>query len=203
VRKLAALGIAFLLLAPFVIGYVYLKPEDIKFREGGVQRLNEYFYDPRVQTFRQDSWVYLEPPQAPIFATGQPPYYPRGTVRVQSQRSPYYPASSIHLKVKDLRPSDYDNTYYQAWMYDPESGYHLSLGIFDTIGGGVGALEFTSQHYFDAYDFVVITREPRNDQDPSPSNDVALIGKFVKQQYYVPSPILGEKQQTGYSYERQ
>lgn len=202
-RKLAALGIAFLLLAPFVIGYVYLKPEDIKFREGGPQRLNEYFYDPRVQTFKQDIWVYLAPPEPPIFATGQPPFYPRGTARLQSMRSPYYPAGTIYLKVKDLRPSDYDSTYYQVWLLDSESGYYLNLGMFDTIGGGVGAMELSVQNYFDAYDFVVITREPRNDQDPRPSQDVALIGKITKQQYYVPSPILGEKQLMGYTYERQ
>ncbi len=202
-RKLVALGIAFLLLAPFVIGYVYVKPEDIRFREGGVQRLNEYFYDPRVQTFKQDIWVYLEPPEPPIFATGQPPYFPRGTARVQGERSPYYPTGSILLKVKELRPSDYDNTVYQAWLQDTESGYSLSLGIFDTIGGGAGSLVFHMQKYFDPFDFVVVTREPRDDKDPRPSDDVVLIGKITKQEYYVPSPILGEKQMAGYSYERQ
>ncbi len=202
-RKLAALGIAFLLLAPLVIGYVYVKPEDIKFREGGVQRFNEYFYDPRVQTFKQDIWVYLEPPEPPIFATGQPPYYPRGTVRLQSQRSPYIPYGNILLKVKDLRPSEYDNSIYHAWLYDSESGYSLSLGVFDTIGGGVGSMQFNMKKYFDPFDFVVVTREPRDDQDPRPSQDVVLIGKITKQQYYVPSPILGEKQMAGYSYERQ
>ncbi len=202
-KKLAALGLAFLLLAPLVIGYVYIKPEDIKFREGGVQRFNEYFYDPRVQTFKQDTWVYLEPPEPPVFATGQPQYYPRGTARVQSQRSPYIPHGNILLKVKDLRPSDYDNSYYQAWLLDAESGYYLNLGVFDTIGGGVASMQFNMQKYFDPFDFVVVTREPRDDEDPRPSDDVVLIGNFVKKDYYVPSPILGEKQMAGYSYERQ
>jgi hypothetical protein len=202
-KKLLMLGLLFLLVMPVVFGYIYIKPADIKFREGGPQRYNEYFYDPRVQTFRIDTWVYLVPPQPPIFATGQPAIYPRGTVKVKSTRSPYQPVGSIMLKVKDLRPSEMDNTYYQAWLFDSESGQYLNLGLFDTVQGGVGVLETNLLTYFDPYDFVIVTREPRSDEDPRPSNDQVLIGKITKQNYFVPTPILGEKQLMGYSYERQ
>jgi hypothetical protein len=203
-RKLFALCLLFLMVMPVVLGYIYMKPEDIKFREGGPQRYNEYFYDPRVQTFRIDTWVYLTPPNPPIYATGQPAIYPRGTVRLQSRRSPYIPFGAVTLNVKDLRPSEMDNTYYQAWLYDSVSGQYLNLGLFETIGGGVGEIEMPQMtNYFDPYEMVVVTREPRDDKDPRPSTDVVLMGKIMKQSYFVPSPILGEKQQTGYSYERQ
>jgi hypothetical protein len=202
-KKLLMLGLLFLLVMPVVFGYVYIKPADIKFRAGGPQRYNEYFYDPRVQTFRIDTWVYLVPPQPPIFATGQPPFYQRGTVKVKSTRSPYQPVGSIMLQVKDLRASEMDNTYYQAWLFDSESGQYLNLGLFDTGQGGVGTLETNLLTYFDPYDFVIVTREPRSDEDPRPSNDQVLIGKITKQNYFVPDPILGEKQMMGYSYQRQ
>ena len=201
-RRLAVLGIVLLLVVPVVFGYVYLKPEDIKFREGGPERYNPYFYDPRVQTFKIDTWVYLVPPEPPIFATGQPAIYQRGTARIESMRSPYYPRGSVHLKVKDLRPTDNDNSYYQAWLLDSDSGQYLNLGLFEAIGGGVGELEFESTHYYDPYDMVVVTREPKGDTDPSPSSDVALIGSIVKQGYYVP-PELATKKMYGYTYERQ
>ncbi|MEM4247300.1 MAG: anti-sigma factor [Candidatus Woesearchaeota archaeon] len=201
-KKAIVIAMLFLLVIPLSLGYVYLKPEDIRFRTGGVERFNPYFYDPRVQTFKQDVWVYLTPPEPPIFATGQPAIYPRATARVQSVRSPYLPNAYVTIKTKDLRPSEYDNTYYQAWLLDTDTGYSLNLGLFDTVGGGVGTLDFRSKHYLDPYDFVVITREPRDDKDPKPSTDVVLMGRIVWQKYYVPS-LLGEKEQTGYSYERQ
>jgi len=201
-KKPAVIIMLFLLLVPVSLGYVYLKPEDIRFRAGGPQRYNPYFYDPRVQTFKQDVWVYLTPPKPPVSASGQPATYPRGTARVQSTRSPYLPNAYVTIKVKDLRPSEYDNTYYQAWLLDSDTGYSLNLGLFDTIGGGVGSMSFMSTNYLDPYDFVVITREPRDDKDLRPSTDVVLMGKIVWQKYYVPS-LLGEKEQMGYSYERQ
>ncbi len=201
-RRLSVFGILFLLVIPVVLGYVYIKPDDIKFRSGGVERFNPYFYDPRVQTFKLDTWVYLVAPEPPIFATGQPAIYPRGTARVQSTRSPYYPKGSVKVKVKDLRPTDNDNSLYQAWLLHSESGQYLNLGLFEALGGGVGELEFESTHYYDPYDFVVITREPRGDTDPNPSSDVVLIGSIVKQDYYVPSELV-TKQMYGYTYERQ
>jgi hypothetical protein len=200
--KLLPFLLAALLIAPVVFSEVYMKPEDIKFREGGVQRFNPYFYDPRVQTFKQNVWVYLEAPQPPIWATGQPAIYPRATARLQSIKSPYQPSGSVMLQTKDLRPSSFDNTWYQLWLYDVESDYYLNLGLFDAIEGGVGTLEFTSNHYFDPYDMVVVTREKRDDNDPRPSTDIVLLGKIVWQSYYVP-PLLKEKAEMGYSYERQ
>jgi hypothetical protein len=200
--KFAPLLLAALLIAPVVFSEVYMKPEDIRFRAGGVERLNPYAYDPRVQTFKQNVWVYLEPPQPPIWATGQPAIYPRATLRLQSIKSPYMPSGSAMLQTKDLRPSSFDNTWYQLWLYDTESDYYLNLGLFDAMEGGVGTLEFQSNHYFDPYDMVVITREKRDDNDPRPSTDIALLGRIVWQEYYVPA-VLKQKEEMGYNYERQ
>ena len=199
-HKLASLLLIALLVAPAVLGAVYVKPEDIRFREGGVQRFNEYAYDPRIQYKKTDIWVYLTPPQPPIFARGYPPFYPRGTARVTSVRSALEPVMKVDLNVKELRPSWEDNTYYQAWLYDVETGSSFNLGLFEAYGGGVASLEYWSAHYVDAYDYILVTREPRYDIDPRPSNDEVLIGKLVQRQFFEPLPLLGEREQYGYTY---
>ncbi len=197
-KKLMTLALLFLLTIPAAIAA--LKPEDIKFREGGPQRYNEYFYDPRVQDKKFDVNVHLTPVEAPVFARGYPHYYPRGTAWVQSVRSQYNSHGAVTVSVKDLRPSYYDNTHYQAWLYDADSGYTLNLGKFEAVGGGVAEMKFRGSYYFDAYDYVLITREPRDDTDPRPSNDEVLIGKILFRKLYEPLPLLGERAQYGYSY---
>lgn len=199
-NKLVAIALAVTLILPTVAALVYVKPEDIRFRPGGVQRFNEYFYDPRIQYKKLVTTVYLTPPQPPVFARGYPPFYPRGTARLQSVRSAYKPTGEVLIDVKDLRPSYQDNSYYQAWLYDAESGYALNLGQFETYGGGVGSMEYNGNHYFDAYDYVLITREPKDDIDPRPSNDEVLIGKIQQRQYYEPTPLLGARASYGYTY---
>jgi hypothetical protein len=200
VNKLAALALVFLLVTPAVMAAIYVKPQDIRFREGGVNRLSEYLYDPRIQYKKLDTWVYLNPPQPPIFARGYPPYYPRGTARIESTRSAYKPAGNVILTVKDLRPSTDDNTLYQVWLYDSDSGYMLSLGQFEALGGGVGDLHYIGTQYYDAYEYIIVTREPRNDPDPRPSNDEVLVGKIEQKRYYEPQPVLGARASYGYAY---
>jgi len=199
-NKFVALALLALLVAPSVLAAVYVKPEDIKFRAGGVHRFNEYFYDPRVQDKKFDVRVYLTPPNPPVFARGYPPFYPRGSAWIQSVRTQYKPHGAVTVSVKELRPSYNDNTVYQAWLYDADSGYALSLGQFETIGGGVADLKFRGSFYFDAYDYVLVTREPNDDIDPRPSDDEVLIGKISFRALYEPMPLLGERAQYGYSY---
>jgi hypothetical protein len=199
-NKLVALALAMLLVVPSVLGAIYVKPEDIRFREGGVHRFNEYLYDPRVQDKTLDQFVYLTPPKPPVFARGYPHYYPRGTAKVQSLRSQYKPIGHVVLQVKDLRPSIYDNSVYQAWLYDADSGYLLNLGQFLVEEGNNARVHYSSTHYFDAYDFVLVTREPYNDPDPRPSNDEVLIGRIAQKKLYEPEPLLGERASYGYSY---
>lgn len=199
-KKIMLFSMVFLLVMPLVISEVYMKPDDIKFREGGVSRFNEYSYDPRIQYKKLETWVYLTPPEPPVFAKGFPPYYPKGTAKLLSVRSAYEPSGQAIISVKDLRPSGQDHTYYQAWLYDADSGYHLNLGLFEAFPGGIGSIEYFGAQYFDEYDFVMITREPRFDMDPRPSGDIALVGKIQQKQYYEPLPLLGARESYGYTY---
>ncbi len=199
-RKLPCLLLLALLAVPMVLSEVYVKPDDIRFRAGGVQRFNEYFYDPRVQSIKDERTVYLTPVTPPVFARGYPAYYPRGTVKITSTRSQYKPIARIVVQVKDLRPSWYDRTVYEAWLYDSETGHTLGLGKFLVEEGNNARFHYTSQHYLDAYDFVLITREKEDDMDPRPSNEEVLIGKLTQKEYYEPKPLLGERAQYGYSY---
>jgi hypothetical protein len=198
--RLVCIGLLVLLVMPSVLAAVYVKPEDIKFREGGVHRLSEYLYDPRIQYKKLETWIHLTPPQAPIFARGYPHYYPRGTARIQSVRSAYKPSGRVHIQVKDLRTSYYDNSVYQAWLYDSDSGYSFNLGRFEAREGNNAEMSYSGSHYFDAYDFVMITRERKDDIDPRPSSDEVLIGRMVQKDFYEPLPLLGEREQSGYTY---
>jgi hypothetical protein len=200
-NKLLALALAVLLVVPVLAhALVYVKPEDIRFRAGGVERFNEYFYDPRVQSKKTEITVYLTPPQQPVFARGYPHYFPRGTAKVHSVRTQYSPQARVNIQVKDVRTSSFDNTVYQAWLYDSDTGYSLSLGQFQAIEGNNAEMTASGSFYIDAYDYVLVTRELKDDIDPRPSNDEVLVGKIVQKQLYEPTPQLGEKAQYGYSY---
>jgi hypothetical protein len=200
-RKLFTLLLALLLVVP-IVSPAYLQPEDIKFRAGGPQRYNEYFYDPRVQTQKYDVTVHMTPQEAPIFARGYPAYYPRGTARVQTVRSPYKSSSSVHIQTKDLRPSWQDSTFYQGWLYNSKSGATLNMGQFEAINGGVGELIYSGTADLFPYDTVFISREPRPDADPRPSDDIVLNGQidYGAYQYYAPTPILSKYGQYGRTY---
>jgi hypothetical protein len=197
-RKVIFLFFALLLVIPAVSAGII--SDEYKTRSEGVARLNDYAFDPRIVYKKLDVWVYLTPPQPPTFARGYPPYYPRGAAKVQSVRSAYKPTGEVLLAAKDLRPSWQDNTYYQAWLYDLSTGAYLNLGQFEANQGGYGDLRYTGQHYFDAYDYLIVTREKRNDPDPRPSNDEVLQGMIVQKQFYEPKPVLGSRSIYGYTY---
>ena len=200
-NKFIALALAILLTLPIVFSEVYIKPSDIEFRQGGVSRLNQWFYDPRVQPTKMDMWMQLRPPSPPIFARGYPPYYPRGTAWIQSTRSAYKPIGAITIQTKDLRSSYNDNTYYEGWLYDVDTGYSLSLGKFQTVMGGVAEHKFRGSFYFNAYEYLLVTREPADDMDPRPSDDEVLIGTIRKPEYFEPTE-LGTQGLYGRSYVR-
>jgi hypothetical protein len=171
-----------------------MTPKDIEKQYGGVERISNY--DPRVRYKKLDVNVNLRPMEPVVFARGFPPYFPRGNARVESVRSAFIPTGNVIIKVKDLQPSWIGNTYYQAWLYDKESGYTLNLGIFEALSGGVGILQYRAAHYFDHYDEVWISQEPAYDLDPTP-NKIVLRGIISQNNYHEPDPA-GRKAQYGY-----
>jgi len=110
-------------------------------------------YDPRVAGstgyVRVQETVYLEPLDGPASIRGYAPYAPRGTARFLSSRSIYYPRSQVNVKVKDVPVSYVDGTAYEAWLYDEDSGYYLSLGIFRAKQGGVGIVQYSVENYIE------------------------------------------------------
>lgn len=195
--------LAMILLASFAFAAEYKSPypyggssiyTDVG--RSGPQRITNY--DVRVQDYQIDYMSSLVPIEAvnQSFFTKYRPFYPRGSARIESRRSRYYPRAVVKLSTKDLEPSYKRNSVYEAWLYDADTGYRLSLGIFKGMMGGVGILDYRSNNYLDQYDFVVLTEEPYPDPDPLPG-EIVLIGPIMKTREYV-RPFSLTQQQYGY-----
>lgn len=128
---------------------------------------------------------------------GFPPYAPRGTARVYSSQSRAYASGEVSISTKDIAPSDRDNTVYEAWLFDSKTGYRTSMGVFKAIFGGVGVLTYRVQTYLDGYDYIIITKEPANDQDPRPSDEIVLLGPITVPSQYT-RPFTYTQSQYGY-----
>ena len=116
-----------------------------------------------------DYFIELESP----FVTYQAP---RGSARITSASTYYMPRSRVALKTSRLLPSrGFD---YQAWLVDRDTDTWMNAGKFKTTISGIGSLNFRINHYLDAYDELVVTKEPK-DRDPSPSREVVLVGQLV------------------------
>ena len=137
-------------------------------------------YDQRVQPPREiKRTVFLEPPGGtqPL-VRGFPHFAPRGNALIYSSMARAYALGQVVLKTKDIEPSYKDNTYYEGWLFDADTGYRTSLGVFTATFGGNGLLQYNVQDYLDGYDFIIVTKEPKNDPDPAPSAEVVLIGEI-------------------------
>ncbi|MBW3002348.1 hypothetical protein KY338_04255 [Candidatus Woesearchaeota archaeon] len=167
---------------------------------GGIDRVTNL--DVRAQQrsipYRIDQTVYLAPPGGwEEYERGYPPYAPRGTARIYSSQSRSNAVGEVIISTKDIAPSYNDNTVYEAWLYSSSTGYRTSLGVFKAIFGGVGALTYKITTYLDGYDYVIITKEPKNDNDPRPSDDIVLIGEIQAPAQYV-RPFTYTQSQYGY-----
>jgi len=196
--------LAMILLASFAFAAEYKSPypyggssiyTDVG--RSGPQRITNY--DVRVQEYSIDymsSMLPIEGADNETFFKKYYPFYPRGSARIESRRSRYYPRAVVKISTKDLEPSYKRNSVYEAWLYDADTGYRLSLGIFKAAMGGVGVLDYKSNNYLDQYDYVVITEEPYPDPDPLPG-EIVLIGPIQKTREYV-RPFTTAQQDYGY-----
>ena len=195
--------LAMILLASFAFAADYTSPypyggssiyTDVG--RSGPQRISNF--DVRVQDYKVDYMSSLLPLEAvnQSFFTKYRQFYPRGSARIESRRSRYYPRAVVKVSTKDVEPSYKRNSVYETWLYDEETGYRLSLGIFKAAMGGVGVLDYKSNNYLDQYDYVVITEEPYPDPDPLPG-EIVLIGPIQKTREYV-RPFTTAQQDYGY-----
>ena len=170
--------------------------------ERGIERVTNF--DPRIQSFY--SWndvVSLEPPgAATVSVDGYNAHrQPRGSAYISTTRAynPPTATGSISIKVKELDISQNYDTFFEAWLVDDETGYWLSLGLFNTDHFGNGILNtFLPErqrlyHNLDAYDAVIVTREPYPDVDPRPTDDVVLYGRIEKREFLESLPTVQQK----------
>ena len=153
--------------------------------------------------------MYLDPPSAkPILARGyNNERQARGTARVSSnqQYAQNAPQAGATIKVRNIKPTYNLDEMYEGWLVDEDSGYWLSLGVFNTDHFGNGRLNAATApigtmpekqklfHALDLYDAVAVTLEPYPDNDPRPSKEVALYGKIDKPEFVVPSATTQQK----------
>ncbi|MBN1644614.1 anti-sigma factor [Candidatus Woesearchaeota archaeon] len=141
-------------------------------------------YDPRViNYYRMNVHTTLEPVEEPFFERGMHPFFPKAGAKIISSRSPLLPKGQIQLTVKDLGTSAETGLAYETWLFDEQSGYALSLGVFRTTGFGNGRFEWNADLYIDEYDYVLVTEEPYPDYDPTPG-PVILQGRIPKPDYF-------------------
>ena len=81
---------------------------------------------------------------------------------------------SIQMKLKDLRLIE--NTAYEGWLVDENTGYKLSLGAFTPMRTGKASFIFRQmQINFSIYDRIIITRESLYDNNPNPTTPILLV----------------------------
>ncbi|MBW2986026.1 hypothetical protein KY333_01515 [Candidatus Woesearchaeota archaeon] len=167
---------------PFGGSSIYTDPD-----RAGPHRFTHY--DQRVQPPREiKKTVFLEPPggQEPL-VRGFPAFAPRGNALIYSSTARAYALGQVVLKTKDIEASSKDNTYYEGWLFDADTGYRTSLGVFQATTFGNGLLQYNIDDYLDGYDYILVTKEPKPDLDPSPSQEVVLIGEIqAPVSYYKP-----------------
>jgi len=191
--KLLLYPLALILLVSIVFGlniYASSYPSVFAFDNADVKQPVKYgqyrytHYDPRViNWYKLDVYTTLEPIEPALFARGMQPFFPKGGAKIMSSRSPLTPNSQVQLSVKDLGGTDRSGMAFEAWLFDEESGYALSMGVFRTVGFGNAAFEWHTDQYIDEYDYVLITEEPNPDFNPMPGK-VVLQGRIPKPDYF-------------------
>ena len=78
------------------------------------------------------------------------------------------PMGQIFFRSKDLPPLD-PLYLYEAWLVDEDTGYPMSIGLFQPAAiGRITSLELTISTPLTAFDSMMVTVEPFPDDDPTP-----------------------------------
>lgn len=132
--------------------------------------------DPRMRGYSiRDVVVNLEPVDTEWVFQNNFITRSKGTARLISDYDDYKgydPARTrIYLRVRDLPPLDKENIY-QVWLVDLDTGYPLSVGMFNPQIIGINELTFDAPMSAFIYDTLVITVEPFPDNDLHPGKPV-------------------------------
>lgn len=104
---------------------------------------------------------------------------PQGHARVLSgRRKDVTPTeATVYLRTLDLPPIGPEYVY-EGWVIDEDTGYSLSLGIFQSKSiGRTGRLDWTATIPLDPFESIAVTVEPFPDEDPRPGT-VILTGSI-------------------------
>lgn len=141
-------------------------------------------FDPGMRGYaRQDTTVELSPFGA-TNANGEP-IVGKGTARIVSTGLQQYSQNDysdfktqVFLQTQNLPPLA-DGEVYEAWVFDDETEYAMSMGVFTTSFKLTHQLLFEIQRSLIDFDAVMITREPYLDSDPRPG-EILLYGNVEK-----------------------
>lgn len=137
-------------------------------------------WDPNVRGYpRLDTYVDLLP-YSPVETTYEPSaVMSKGTARVVSAGNPYGAADlqkrwlrgQVFIQMKNLPPVA-ENEVYEAWLFDDETEYSLSIGLLKSGAEYTSSLYMEIARLLSPFDAVYITKEPFPDVDPSPGEIV-------------------------------
>ena len=107
-----------------------------------------------------------------------------GNVKITTQDKDGADRVRITANFKDMVIEE--DTLFEGWLVDTETGYKLSLGAFTPRTNGRASLRFSQNMVsIEIYDKIVITREAINDADPNPDTVIleadmplSIMGKF-------------------------
>ncbi len=95
---------------------------------------------------------------------------PKGYARVVNikEHGVGFPVATVYFRTKDLPPLAPEYLY-ELWLTDEDTGYAMSLGLFQPAGiGRVASLDYESVVPVWVFDSMMVTIEPFPDENPLP-----------------------------------
>ncbi len=106
---------------------------------------------------------------------GTPNGYAR-VISIAGADSPI-PGGTVYLRTRNLPPLAPEYLY-EAWLVDEDSGYSMSMGLFQPAGiGRVTSLDYEVITPLWPFDSIMVTVEPFPDMNPSPG-PIVVIGSL-------------------------
>lgn len=103
---------------------------------------------------------------------------PKGTARVLSTlaKRATTPTGTVILQTADMPPLDAEEIY-EAWLYDEDSDYSMSIGLLSSSTSKLSRLTFNVNYNLELFDEIMVTKEFYPDLDPRPGEKI-LSGKI-------------------------
>jgi len=141
-------------------------------------------WDPKIRGYpRLDRSVTLLPYTYDDLSLAGEPFLAEGTARVfsigdvwGSGFSKPFPKTQVFVALQNIEPMD-ENEILEAWLYDEETGYALTVGLMKPAAKLTAELFFEFPRLVYMFEDVIITREAFPDYDPRPGQ-IVLAGSI-------------------------